>query len=82
MQHWLQQTSRRMCSNSEPPAFIAQPAVHCVEVEIIVALQLPSDAINAITSARTGMVETGETYFAGADKLVHFDSLLEVNGRR
>lgn len=50
-----------MCSYHEPAALIAQPVVHGGEVEIIVALQLPLDAINVIMGVRVGMGETVET---------------------
>ncbi len=64
-------------SNDEPAAFIAQPVLHNGETEIIVALQLSLDAINAIMQEREGMGETGETYLIGSDKLMRSDSFLD-----
>ncbi|MGR3317880.1 MAG: methyl-accepting chemotaxis protein [Candidatus Anammoxibacter sp.] len=64
-------------SNDEPAAFIARPVVHNGKVEVIVALQLSLDAINAIMQEREGMGETGETYLVGADKLMRSDSFLD-----
>ncbi len=67
-------------SNDEPAAFIAQPVVHNGNVNIIVALQLPLDAINGIMQERTGMGSTGETYLIGSDKLMRSDSFLDPTG--
>ncbi len=64
-------------SNDEPAAFIAQPVMHEGEAELIIALQISLDAINAITSQRDGMGETGETYLVGVDKLMRSDSFLD-----
>lgn len=65
-------------SNGEPAAFIAQPVVNAAGgVEVIVALQLSLEAINAIMTERTGMGETGETYLVGSDKLMRSDSFLD-----
>jgi methyl-accepting chemotaxis protein len=64
-------------SNNEPCGFIAQPEVHNGEVEIVVALQLSLDSINAIMQQREGMGETGETYLVGQDKLMRSDSYLD-----
>ncbi len=67
-------------SNGEPAAFVAQPVVHEGEVEVIVALQLPLEAINSIMQEREGMGETGETYLVGPDKLMRSDSYLDPQG--
>jgi methyl-accepting chemotaxis protein len=64
-------------SAGEPAAFIAQPVINKGKVEVIVALQLSLDAINAIMSERTGLGETGETYLIGPDKLMRSDSFLD-----
>ncbi|MEE9610818.1 MAG: cache domain-containing protein, partial [Desulfatiglandales bacterium] len=64
-------------SNGEPAAFIAQPVVHKGDVEIIVALQLPLDAINSVMQQRDGMGKTGETYLVGSDKIMRSDSFLD-----
>ncbi|MCK4507420.1 MAG: HAMP domain-containing protein, partial [Desulfuromonadales bacterium] len=65
-------------SNGEPAAFIAQPFMDGNEVELIVALQLSLDSINAIMTQRAGMGETGETYLVGPDKLMRSDSFLDA----
>ncbi len=67
-------------SNGAPAAFVAQPVVHNGEVELIVALQLPLEAINSIMQEREGMGETGETYLIGPDKLMRSDSFLDPKG--
>jgi methyl-accepting chemotaxis protein len=64
-------------SNNEPAAFIAQPLIHEGRVELVVALQLSIEAINAIMQERTGMGKTGETYLVGPDKLMRSDSFLD-----
>jgi len=64
-------------SNNEPAAFIAQPLVRDGKVELIVALQLSLDAVNAIMTQREGMGQTGETYLVGQDKLMRSDSFLD-----
>ncbi|WP_051303586.1 methyl-accepting chemotaxis protein [Psychromonas aquimarina] len=67
-------------SNDQPAAFIAQPYMKDGKVELIVALQLSLDSINAIMNQRDGMGETGETYLVGADKLMRSDSFLDPTG--
>jgi len=64
-------------SNNEPCAFIAQPLVHKGSVEVIVALQLSTEAINLIMQERTGMGTSGETYLVGPDKLMRSDSFID-----
>ncbi|MBT4260971.1 MAG: HAMP domain-containing protein [Thiotrichales bacterium] len=64
-------------SNGEPAAFIARPILYNGEVEMVVALQLPLDGINAIMSQREGMGESGETYLIGQDLLMRSDSFLD-----
>ncbi|MBF0625215.1 MAG: methyl-accepting chemotaxis protein [Magnetococcales bacterium] len=67
-------------SKEAPAAFVAQPVVHGGEVELVVALQLPLDAINGIMQQREGMGATGETYLVGADKRMRSDSFLDKDG--
>ncbi len=68
-------------SNGEPAAFAAQSVVSTDgHVELIVALQLPLEAINGIMQQRDGMGETGETYLVGPDKLMRSDSFLDPEG--
>jgi methyl-accepting chemotaxis protein len=67
-------------SSFAPVAFIAAPTLQQGEVDLIVALQLPIDAINRIMQERTGMGETGETYLVGPDFLMRSDSYLDAKG--
>ncbi len=64
-------------SNGEPAAFVAEPLVVQGNVQLIVALQLSLDSINAIMKQRDGMGETGETYLVGSDLLMRSDSYLD-----
>ncbi len=68
-------------SNGAPAAFVAQPITHAGTTELIVALQLPLDAINAVMQTRSGMGQTGESYLVGPDKLMRSDSFLDQTGR-
>lgn len=63
-------------SNNEPASFIAQPVIHNGNTEIVVALQLPVNIINAIMNQREGLGETGETILVGSDKLMRSDAYL------
>lgn len=67
-------------SNGAPAAFVAQPVVDDGKVQVVVALQLPLDTVNAIMGVRAGMGETGETYLVGPDKLMRSDSFLDKEG--
>ncbi len=62
-------------------AFIAQPLMHHDKIEMVVALQMPLQAINAIMQQRDGMGETGETYLVGQDRRMRSDSFLDPTGR-
>lgn len=64
-------------SNGDPAAFIAKAMVHDGKVDMVVALQLPLDGINAIMTHREGMGESGETYLVGQDLLMRSDSYLD-----
>ncbi len=64
-------------SGGEPAAFIAEPIVHGNSTELIVAVQLPLEEINAIMQERSGMGETGETYAVGPEHLMRSDSYLD-----
>jgi methyl-accepting chemotaxis protein len=68
-------------SDNDPAAFIAQPVLRDGEVEMVVALQLSSGAINSIMQQRDGMGKTGETYLVGPDKLMRSDSFLDPTNR-
>jgi methyl-accepting chemotaxis protein len=67
-------------SNGDPAAFIARPVVLDGQTQVIVALQIPLDAINAVMTQRAGMGETGETYLIGPDKRMRSDSYLDPEG--
>ena len=64
-----------------PSAFIAQPVGKGDALDMVVAVQLSLNQINAVTSERAGLGETGETYLVGTDKLWRNDSfyLKELN---
>ncbi len=64
-------------SDNEPAAFIAAPVMEDGKVALVVALQLSTDAINAIMTQRAGMGETGESYLVGPDRLMRSDSYLD-----
>ena len=64
-------------SGGLPASFVAEPLMHNGEAEMVVALQLPLEAINGIMQERTGMGETGETYLIGPNKLMRSDSFLD-----
>ncbi len=66
-------------SNGDPAAFIAQPMVREGDIEVVVALQIPLDAINGIMNQRAGLGKTGETYLVGRDKLMRSDAYLDSN---
>ena len=57
-----------------PAAFIAQPVVSDGSIDVIVALQLSKDGINAVMQQREGMGQTGETILVGSDYLMRSDS--------
>jgi len=67
-------------SNGDPAAFIAQPFVLNGQTEVVVALQLSLDSINAVMQQRHGMGQTGETYLVGPDKRMRSDSFLDAEG--
>ncbi len=61
-------------SDNMPSSFIAQPLIHEGGVEMVVALQLSLDAINAIMQQREGMGDSGASYLMGSDHLRRSDS--------
>ena len=63
-------------SGCQPYAFIGQPVIFQGRVELIVALKLPIDAVNAIMKQRNGLGKTGETYLVGPDGRMRSDSYL------
>ncbi len=68
-------------SNGEPALFVARPTLLRGEIELIVALQLPSEVINGIMQQREGMGKTGETYLVGADMRMRSDAYLDPEHR-
>ena len=64
-------------SNNEPASFIALPMLQNGKVEIILALQMSLESVNAIMQNREGMGKTGETYLVGGDGLMRSDSFLD-----
>jgi len=66
-------------SNGDPAAFIALP-IETAQGQVIIALQLSIDSINAVMQYRHGMGETGESYLIGSDKLMRSDSFLDPVG--
>ncbi|WP_028571462.1 methyl-accepting chemotaxis protein [Desulfonatronum lacustre] len=64
-------------SNGEPAAFIAGPIHQGGRVAGVVALQVSLGEVNALTTLRSGMGRTGETYLVGQDKLMRSDSYLD-----
>jgi methyl-accepting chemotaxis protein len=68
-------------SGNEPAAFVAEPVLNDGRVDLIVALQLSIEAINAIMMERAGLGRTGETYLVGPDMLMRSDSYLDPANR-
>ncbi len=65
-------------SNGVPAAFIAEPVLDTNrKVQLVVALQLPLEAVDGIMQERTGMGETGETYLVGPDFRMRSNSYLD-----
>ncbi len=59
---------------NQPAAFIAQPVVTNERVDVVVAVRLSIDSINAMMLERSGMGATGETYLIGDDLLMRSDT--------
>ncbi|MGB2742401.1 MAG: HAMP domain-containing methyl-accepting chemotaxis protein [Cognaticolwellia sp.] len=69
-------------SNNEPAAFIMTKKSDVNGAHIgYIALQFPSNKVNAIMQQRDGMGSTGETYLVGQDKRMRSDSFLDPTGR-
>lgn len=64
-------------ADGQPVAFMAQPVLNQDEVELMVAVQIPLAAINAMMQTRAGMGRTGEAYLVGQDQLLRSDSYIE-----
>ena len=68
-------------NNNEPDAFVAAPVIADGKVIMIVAFQIPANAINAIMQERTGLGQTGETYLVGPDQRMRSDSFHDTQKR-
>ena len=64
-------------SGGVPAAFIAAPVLANGEVDMVVALQLSIDEIDALMQESAGLGESGESYLVGPDKRMRSDSRLE-----
>ena len=66
-------------NEGRPAAFMAQPIVDqdSGQADLVVAVQLPLQAINEIMNQREGMGNTGETYLVGPDHLMRSDSIFD-----
>jgi signal transduction histidine kinase len=69
----------RACAASDgrPRMFVAAPIKEGEALLGVVALEIPTDLINALMHERAGMGETGETYLVGPDGLMRSDSVLD-----
>ena len=67
-------------SGGVPAGFVSAPVYAGGDVEGVVALQLPLEAINTIMQQRDGMGETGESYLIGFDMKMRTDSFLDPVG--
>ncbi len=64
-------------SAGAPAQFVAAPILNDGNLVGVLALQISTDAINAILGDRIGLGETGETYLVGQDYLMRSDSRLD-----
>ncbi|MEE4358265.1 MAG: methyl-accepting chemotaxis protein [Desulfococcaceae bacterium] len=64
-----------------PAVFIAAPVIRDEECEIIAALRLSTEPVNAIMHQREGMDDSGEIYLLGKDGRMRSDSLLDPRNR-
>ncbi len=76
-QTWLSDMAPYAPSAGAPAQFVAAPITDGGMVIGVVALQISTDAINAIMGERSGLGETGETYLVGQDMLMRSDSYLD-----
>ena len=63
-------------SGNKPAAFLTCPILHNGEVELIVGLQLSTDAINAVMSDGVDKSQKADSYLVGEDNLMRSDSVL------
>ena len=64
-------------SNGAPAIFMGMPVFVDGKMRGVLAIQISDKMINGVTSGRSGMGETGETYLVGPDKLMRSDSFLD-----
>ena len=64
-------------SNNEPAAFMAQPVIRDGKIIMVVALQLPLEAITATMHHKDGLDAGGDAYLVGPDKRMRSDSILD-----
>ena len=68
-------------SGDAPAAFIAQALIHEEKPELVIALRLPLEGINAIMAIRDGMGNSGESYLVGPDNRMRSDSFQDPENR-
>ena len=64
-------------SHNEPAAFMAQPLIRNGKVIMVVALQLPLEAVTATMHHKDGLDDDGDAYLVGPDKRMRSDSILD-----
>lgn len=64
-------------SKDMPSSFIAAPISYDGQLIGVLALQIATSRLNDIMQDRTGLMQTGEAYLIGSDKLMRSDSYLD-----
>ncbi len=62
-------------SNNEPAAFMAQPVMQDGTLTMVVALQLPMEALTTLMQHRDGLESDGDAYLVGPDGRMRSDSI-------
>ncbi|MBF0402200.1 MAG: methyl-accepting chemotaxis protein [Magnetococcales bacterium] len=62
-------------SNNEPAAFMAQPLLRDGKLQMVVALQLPLEALTTLMQHRDGLEGDGDAYLVGPDGRMRSDSI-------
>lgn len=70
-----------MPAQHAPAAFMAQPVISNGQAKFIVAAQFSISQINDVAEDRTGLGQTGETYFVGPDKMLR-NNTYRLKGQR
>ncbi|MEZ4524842.1 MAG: methyl-accepting chemotaxis protein [Desulfobacterales bacterium] len=68
-------------ADNAPSIFMALPLIQKSEIELIVAVRMGLEPINAFMHQRDGMGERGETYLVGQDRLMRSDAVLDPANR-